>query len=57
MDLTDGTTLWLRSHWHEQAALAAAPESKAVIEAWLTPFRLPVEKVETVDFGAELDVA
>lgn len=50
MDLTDGSTLWLRSYWHEQAALAAAPESKAVIEAWLTPFRLPVEKVETANF-------
>ncbi|MGC6508768.1 MAG: hypothetical protein ACON4U_10155 [Myxococcota bacterium] len=56
MSVTDGTTLWLRSIWHEQAAQLAAPESGTAISAALNPFRLPFETHQAIELGESLPV-
>ena len=54
MSVTDGTTLWLRSLWHEQAAALASSESASAISAILNPFRLPFEAHQAVEVSDDL---
>ncbi|MFN7143814.1 MAG: hypothetical protein ACK4YP_08575, partial [Myxococcota bacterium] len=46
VDAGDPGTLWALARYHEQAALAASPESAAAVRVWLDPWRLPPEPRE-----------
>jgi hypothetical protein len=43
VDAGDPGTLWVLSRWHEARARAAAPESAALVDALLDPWRVPAE--------------
>jgi hypothetical protein len=54
-EASEGTALWLRAVWHEEAARQLLGESQGVADLWLNPWRLPMEAKASVEEPALSD--
>lgn len=57
VDFGDPTALYLLARWHEAAARQAAPDDGAIVDLYLSPWRLAAEPEAEVSLPADVDDA